>query len=414
MATVTRKIGLSLGADICWPACYEGIMGKLDLAIPWQGDTVKLDVERVSIEPFDLQQPCKYDVVLDRLTHWYHTSREWIKKSIVMDDLYVLNNPWAVQAMEKHTSYAAMMRLGMPIPTTWMVPPKSYEPTADLAPTLKAYAKLFDLGAIGNKIGYPMFMKPYDGGGWRGVSKINDEAQLRKKYEESGKTVMHLQAAVAPFDSFVRCIGFGPQTHLIKYLPDEPLHDRYSQETNFLSDDEAKLLRDTTLTINAFFGWDFNSCESLRKDGTWYPIDFANACPDSQVTSLHRHFPWLVKANIRWSVYCAVTKKKFRKNLDWEPFLKVAAEKDMPYRERLSRYAKIAAERFETAKFEEFCAKHLKHLDEVAWEFFGTDAAKNAFRAKVAALYPKHEIEPFTELFWRRVQAWRQDEKGAA
>ena len=175
MATVTRKIGLSLGADICWPACYEGIMGKLDLAIPWQGDTVKLAVERVSIEPFDLQQPCKYDVVLDRLTHWYHTSREWIKKSIVMDDLYVLNNPWAVQAMEKHTSYAAMMRLGMPIPTTWMVPPKSYEPTADLAPTLKAYAKLFDLGAIGNKIGYPLFMKPYDGGGWRAVSRVNDD-----------------------------------------------------------------------------------------------------------------------------------------------------------------------------------------------------------------------------------------------
>ncbi len=384
-------------------------MQKLDLSIPHKGDTVKLEVERVSIEPFDLQQPCKYDVVLDRLTHWYHTSREWIKKSILMDDLYVLNNPWAVQSMEKHTSYAAMMRLGMPIPTTWMVPPKSYEPTPDLAPTLKAYAKLFDLGAIGSKIGYPLFMKPYDGGGWRAVSKINDEQTLRRKYEESGKTVMHLQAAVAPFDSFVRCIGLGPQTHLIKYEPDEPLHDRYSQATNFVSDEESKLLRDTTLTINSFFGWDFNSCESLRKDGTWYPIDFANACPDSQVTSLHRHFPWLVKANIRWSVYCAVTKKPFRKNLDWEPYFKVAAEKDMPYREKLTRYAKIANERFETAKFEEFCAKHLKHLDEVAWEFFGTQAAKDAFRAKVAALYPRHEIEPFTELFWKRVQAWRSE-----
>jgi hypothetical protein len=326
-----------------------------------------------------------------------------------MDDLYVLNNPWAVQSMEKHTSYAAMMKLGMPIPTTWMVPPKSYEHSPDLAPTLKAYAKLFDLGAIGNKIGYPLFMKPYDGGGWRAVSKINDEATLRKKYEESGKTVMHLQAAVAPFDSFVRCIGLGPQTHLVKYEPDEPLHDRYSQATNFVNDEESKLLRDTTLTINSFFGWDFNSCESLRKDGTWYPIDFANACPDSQVTSLHRHFPWLVKANIRWSVYCAVTKKPFRKNLDWEPYYKVAAEKDMPYREKLTRYAKIANERFETAKFEEFCAKHLKHLDEVAWEFFGTQAAKDAFRAKVAALYPRHEIEQFTELFWKRVQTWRSE-----
>ena len=409
MASVTRKIGLSLGADICWPLCFEQILDKLQLAIPYNGDTVSIAVDRVTIEPFDLKQPCSYDVVLDRLTHWYHTSREWIKKAILMDDLYVLNNPWSVQSMEKHTSYCAMMKLGMPIPETWMVPPKSYEPSADLAPTLKAYAKLFDLGAIGNKIGYPLFMKPYDGGGWRAVSRVNDDAKLKKAYEESGKGVMHLQAAVNPFDSFVRCIGLGPQTHLVRYLPDEPLHDRYSQEQNFVSADEAQLLRDTTLTINAFFGWDFNSCESLRKGGTWYPIDFANPCPDSQITSLHRHFPWLVKANLRWSIFCAVTRKPFRKNLDWAPFYAIAAEKDRPYRDKLRAYAAIAEERFESARFEEFCATHLANLDEVAWEFFGTEAAKSAFRAKVTALYPTHEVEHFTELFWHRVQSWRAD-----
>jgi hypothetical protein len=413
MAAVTRKIGLSLGADICWPLCFEQILNKLDLAIPYQGDTVKVEVERVSIEPFDLRQPCSYDVVLDRLTHWYHTSREWIKKSILMDGLYVLNNPWAVQSMEKHTSYCAMMHLGMPIPETWMVPPKSYEPTPDLGATLKAYAKLFDLGAVGKQVGYPLFMKPYDGGGWRAVTRAKDEAALRKNYDESGKCIMHLQAAVHPFDSFVRCIGLGPQTHLVKYNPDAPLHDRYTQDTNFVTDEEAQILRDTTLTINAFFGWDFNSCESLRKNGTWHPIDFANPCPDSQVTSLHRHFPWLVKANLRWSIFCAVTKRKFRKTLDWDPFYAIAAERDMPYRDKLRAYGKIAEERFESARFEEFCAKHLAHLDEVAWEFFGTQAAKDAFRLKVAALYPKHEVEPFTDLFWKRVQGWREDTRVA-
>jgi len=413
MASVTRKIGLSLGADICWPICYEQILSRLALAIELNGDTVGVEVERVTIEPFDLRQPCRYDVVLDRLTHWYHTSREWIKKAIVMDGLYVLNNPWSVQSMEKHTSYCAMMHLGMPIPETWMVPPKSYEVTPDLAPTLKKYAKLFDLATVGNAIGYPLFMKPYDGGGWRAVSRIADEASLRKRYEESGKCLMHLQAAVHPFDSFVRCIGLGPQTHLVRYNPDAPLHDRYTQDTSFVTDGEAALLRDTTLTINAFFGWDFNSCELLRKDGVWYPIDFANPCPDSQVTSLHRHFPWLVKANLRWSIFCAVTKRKMRRTLDWDPFYKIAAVPDMPYRERLRAYAAVAEERFEAARFEEFCAKHLPHLDEIAWEFFGTPVAKAAFREKVAALFPKHEVEQFTELFWSRVQAWRADTKVA-
>jgi hypothetical protein len=75
-----RRIGLSLGADICWPICYEEIIKRLDLAVEWQGDRVGVAVDRVTIEPFDLRQPCRYDVVLDRLTHWYSTSREWIKK----------------------------------------------------------------------------------------------------------------------------------------------------------------------------------------------------------------------------------------------------------------------------------------------------------------------------------------------
>jgi hypothetical protein len=173
MATVNRRIGLSLGADLCWPICFEEIVNRLELAIPHDGDTVGIEVERVTIEPFDLRQGCRYDVVLDRLTHWYHTSREWIKKAVVMDDLYVLNNPWSVQSMEKHTAYSAMMRLGLPVPGTWMVPPKEYEPNPDLEPTLRRYARAFDLGEIGRRLGYPMFMKPYDGGAWAGVSRID-------------------------------------------------------------------------------------------------------------------------------------------------------------------------------------------------------------------------------------------------
>ena len=67
-----------------------------------------------------------------------------------------------------------------------------------------------------------------------------------------------------------------------------------------------------TLVINAFFAWDFNSCELIYKDGVWSPIDFANPCPDSQVTSLHYHFPWMILANLRWSIFAAVTQRQMR------------------------------------------------------------------------------------------------------
>jgi len=382
------------------------MMERLDLRIPWEGDTLRFEVERVSIEPFNLRQPCRYDVVIDRLTHWFHTSREWIKKAILMDGLYVFNNPWSIQANEKHTSYCAMMQLGMPIPETWMLPPKGYTPSPDIKTTLHRYARLFDLGAIGDNLGWPLFLKPYDGGGWRAVTRVTDAKSAWKAYDESDAAVMHAQASVEGFDRFVRTVGFGPQVRHVLYDPDAPLHDRYTMQTDALSAADQEHLRKVTLTINAFFGWDFNSCESLRREGVWHPIDFANPCPDSQVTSLHFHFPWMVKAYLRWSIFCAATKRPMRKNLDWEPFFAIART-DMSYAEKLDQYAALAEDRLDAARFEEFCATHLGHLDAEADAFFGTAGAREAVRQKVAMLYPAHEVERFTELFWSRIQAWR-------
>jgi hypothetical protein len=224
---------------------------------------------------------------------------------------------------------------------------------------------------------------------------------------------MHLQAAITPFDLFVRAIGVGPQVRVVKYDPEEPLHDRYRMEGPDVSGEERELLEDTCLTINSFFGWDFNSCESLRREGAFHPIDFANACPDSQVTSLHFHFPWLVLAKIRWAVFCAVSRRRMRQTLDWEPFYAVAREPELPYREKLRRYAGIARQRFELDRFQEFCETHLAHLPVVADEFFASPQCRDAVRLKVAALYPEHEIEPFTDLFFQRIQSWRQREGGA-
>ncbi len=409
MVQITRKIGLSLGADICWPICFEDIVRSLDLAIPIGEDVVRFEVERVTIEPFNLRQSSRFDVVVDRLTHWYHTSREWIKKAILLNDLYVFNNPWSVQSMEKHTTYCAMMRLGLPIPDTVLVPPKEYEHKPDLQATLERYAKLFDLGEWGKRLGYPLFMKPYDGGGWMGVSKVDDEAALREAYEKSGRFVMHLQRGVIPFERFVRGIGLGPQVRVVDYDPAAPLHGRYLPAENFLAEEDESVMRDLTLTINSFFGWDFNSCEALLKDGVWHPIDFANPCPDSQVTSLHVHFPWLVKAKIRWALFCAATRRKMRLTLDWQPYFDIAAS-SLPYREKLAGYARIAHQRFETDRFEEFCERHLASLDEFAWEYFGTERAREAVRKKVQALFPEHEWNQFTEHFWQKIQEWRDRE----
>ena len=412
--TIVRRIGLSLGADICWPRCFEGILKSWNPTLKVQGQSVRFEVERMTIEPFDLRGPAGYDVVVDRLTHWYANTREWIKKAVLMDDVYVFNNPWSVQSMEKQTSYCAMMRLGLPIPDTWLVPPKEYDPQPDLESTLQSYARHFDLGDIGAKVGYPLFMKPYDGGGWVGVSQAKDAEALKAAYEDSGKFVMHLQHGVENWTNFVRCIGVGPQVRIIEYDPEAPLHARYTDQVDHLPSADVEHLRSTLLTINSFFGWDFNSCESLgRPGGTWHPIDFANPCPDTQVTSLHRHFPWYVLAKLRWAIFCAATGRKFRRNLDWEPFFEIG-DSDLPFEDKLRGYREIADQRMDTEAFEAFKEEHLGPLEEVAHEYFGGAEARGAVRDKVAALYPEHEVEEFTDRFWMAIQSWRDEESAAA
>lgn len=404
-----RQIGLSLGADLCWPACFEAILDRLALELPLGDDTVRFALERVQPEPFDLRYKPRYDVVIDRITHWFPTTREWVKKILVMDGVYVLNNPWMIQAAEKHTTYCAMMRLGFPVPETWLLPPKEYPLEGDVPVTVRRYNKLFSLDTVGAAVGYPAFLKPYDGGAWRGVSRVTDPAALHRGYDESAKQIMHLQAAVDPFDLFVRSIGIGPQVNCIKYDPAAPLHARYVVDFNFLSGEEWLTLTRYARVINAFFNWDYNSCESLRKGGVFHPIDFANACPDSQVTSLHFHFPWMVKSLIRWTLFCAYARRKPRLLPFWDPYLAIA-DLDLSFPEKLERYDRLAREHFDADRFDDFCQRHLAHLDEVAWEFFGTPACRGIVHEKVSALFPAHEVESFTDHFFGLLQFWRKTE----
>ena len=224
---------------------------------------------------------------------------------------------------------------------------------------------------------------------------------------------MHVQQAVHGFDRFVRCIGFGPQTHCVLYDPAAPLHERYTTETNFISKEEEAHLRKITLTINAFFDWEFNSCEALRRDGRLVPDRLREPVPrlagDVAALALPvdgEGLPPLVDLLRGDEAQDAQ-----------EPGLGAVHRDrgtDLPFEEKLDRYAKIADERFDTARFDEFCAKHLSHLDEVAWNFFGTAPAKEAVRQKVGALFPAHEHEKFTEHFWDRIQQWRKSEEPGA
>jgi len=409
MAIVRRRIGLSLGADICWPAAFEALVGELG-PLRIGDDEVHVECERTTVRPFSLREEPRYDLVIDRLTHWFHTQREWIKQ-LALQGVYVLNNPWAVQAMEKHTSYVAMMQLGFPIPETILVPPKEYATDGDWQVTVRKYNRMFDLAEIGKEVGYPAFFKPYDGGGWVGVSRVSNSRELQAAYDASGLRVHHLQAGVRSWDCFVRAVGIGPMVRPIDYDPDQPLHDRYRMDPPDLDERQERLAVAMCRTINAFFGWDFNSCEVLRADGVLHPIDFANACPDAQVTSLHVHFPWLVTSLLKWTAFAAVTGRKKDLGFAWDRFM-AARDEALDLEEQILRYDAIACELLDAEGFAAFEAEHFADLDERARAYFATDDFRRVVQQKVTALYPHHEIETFTERFFDRVQQWNPDPRG--
>jgi hypothetical protein len=408
--TRNHLIGLLLGAEEDWPTAFEELLRLVGPVTTDDGVTHELSTERLTIEPFDLRQPVRTGLVIDRLAYWYYHPREWLKKAALMNDTYLLNSPFTFQSMEKHSAYCALMRLGLKVPETWLVPYKNPVDNVRWAYTSAKYNRPFDLKQIANKLGYPMYMKPFDGGGWRGVSRINDESDLVKAYDESGEMLMHLQATVE-YDHFARALSIGPETMVMDFRPEQPMHNRYAVSYDFLNPSAGRQAAAISRIVNAMFGWEFNSAEMLVKGDDVYPIDYANACPDVAVTSLHYYFPWAIKALVRWSVYCLVTGRQGKVDLETRRYFDVADREDLTDSEKLDAYLAIADEYFETKDYWAFCDRHLSHLDRAVLEWVQSDAFDKLLRTTVVTTYPAHERDRFMAHFGGLISMWVRDEE---
>ncbi|QGN56778.1 RimK family alpha-L-glutamate ligase [Nostocoides sp. HKS02] len=410
-STREHLIGLLLGAEGDWPAAFETLAGRLGVITAPDGSSHRVSTERVTIEPFNLRDKPRHDLVIDRLAHWYYHPREWLKKVALMDDVYLLNSPFTFQSMEKHSAYCALLRMGMNVPETVLVPYKNPLDNARWAFTSARYNKTFDLDRIADELGYPMFMKPFDGGAWRGVSQIKNQADLHAAYDDSGEMLMHLQKAVDGFEVFARALTIGPETMVMKFQPDEPMHQRYAVEHGFLSDAVGTEAITIAQTVNAFFRWEFNSCEMLVKDGVVYPIDYANACPDVAVTSLHYYFPWAMKALLKWSLYCVATGRAPRTQVDTGPWFAVADDPALDYHGKLAAYQKLADDYFETDRYREFCATALPDLDEMVLDWVDSDDFRRLLTETIQSTYPRQEWDRFEGHFGGLTRLWVTDER---
>jgi len=398
-------IGLLLGAEEDWPRAFEAILRRVG-PVTADGEHHTVSSERLTIEPFDLTDPVRTDLVIDRLAYWYYHPREWLKKSALINGSYLLNSPFTFQSMEKHSAYCAMLRLGLKVPTTILVPYKNPVDNVRWAYTAEKYNQSFDLDAIADSLGYPLYMKPFDGGGWRGVSRINDRGDLHRAYDESGEMLMHLQATVE-YEHFARALSIGPETMVMDFRPDQPMHRRYAVSHNFLSEKAGAETAAISRIVNAFFRWEFNSAEMLVTGDEVYPIDYANACPDVAVTSLHYYFPWAITALVRWSVYCVVTGRRSNVDLETSRYFDIA-DSDRTYDEKLAAYLELADAHFETDRYREWCAENLSHLEEQVHDWVTSEEFDRLLRDTVAATYPPHEHDEFLSYFRGLIGLWAE------
>jgi hypothetical protein len=392
-------IGLLLGTEEDWPTAFETLVARVGPIEDASGTRHRVTTERITMEPFDLRDKPRYDLVVDRLAYWYYLPREWLKKVALMDDVYLLNSPFTFQSMEKHAAYCAMLRLGLKVPQTVLVPHKNPPDNARFAYTAAKYNLPFDLEQIAERIGYPLFMKPYDGGQWVGVSHIRGPAELRRAYDESGQRLMHLQAAVDGFDVFARSLSIGAETMVMKFRPDLPMHDRYAVEHEFLSPEMGDEVVTISRLINAFFRWEFNSCETLVRGTEAHPIDYANASPDVSITSLHHYFPWAMKALLRWCVFCVVTGRRPQLDLDTRRYFEIGDREDLSYEEKLAGYRRLADEYFEVERYQDFCDSRLAHVDGLVSEWVDSQEFDDLLVETVRSTYPPHEHERFIAHF---------------
>jgi hypothetical protein len=334
-----------------------------------------------------------------------------------MDDVYLLNNPFTFQAMEKHSAYCAMIRLGLKVPETWMVPHKQPVPMHRreyMAPKLEhmaaKYNEPFDLERIAEQIGYPLYMKPYDGGQWVGVTRIGDSTQLHGQYDASGERLMHLQAGVDDFDVFARSLSIGAETMVMRFHPEAPMHERYEVAHDFLEPDTGGEVVTISRLVNAFFRWEFNSCENLVRGSEVHPIDYANASPDVALTSLHYYFPWALETLVEWCAFCVATDRRMAIDQDKRRYFDVGDRDDLSYEEKLREYRALVDDYFQVAAYEEFCASALPAMRELSVDYFGGTAFDDLLVDSVRAVFPAHEHEAMVDRHRGLVGQWVREQ----
>ncbi len=281
------RVGLLTGREKSFPDALIAEVERRNVGVV--ASYAALDATRID-------RPPPYDVLVDRISHEVSCYQP-ILKLAALNGTRVVNNPFWRIADDKFFNTALAARLGVAVPKTYVLPSKSYGPDVS-SETLHNLRYPLDWVGIASDLGFPIFIKPHWGGGWRDVHKVDTIEQLIVAYDRTGHNTMIAQEGIA-WTQYVRCLVVGKE-HVRPALWNPSLRhfDRYTQAANTMPaltpELEARVVEDARKLCRAL-GYEMNTVEFGIANGVPYAIDFMNSAPDFDISSLGpEHFRWVV------------------------------------------------------------------------------------------------------------------------
>src|ERR1043165_901955 len=112
-----KRVGVLAGREITFP---ESIINTIN-----ERSGGAVTAEMITVGGIRMDEPKKYDVVIDRISHEVPYYRAMLKR-LALEGTYIINNPFWWSADDKFFNYSLAAKLGVAIPKTVLLPQHSY------------------------------------------------------------------------------------------------------------------------------------------------------------------------------------------------------------------------------------------------------------------------------------------------
>ncbi len=310
-----NKIGIIYGMENTFPGALVDRINSMRVE--------DVTAEHIQLGGIKMAEPSGYRVIIDRISHDIAFYRAYLKNA-ALNGTTVINNPFWWGADDKFFNYALASMIGVAIPSTVLLPHKEHPP-GTTAQSMRNMMYPLNWSEIFEYVQFPAFLKPFSGGGWKNVFKVDNPEELFAAYDQTGDLCMTLQRAVN-FDDYFRCYVVGQKkVHIMRYDPRRPHAHRYVLDGPPIDPAMYARVESDCLKICRALGYDLNTVEFAVENGIPYAIDFLNPAPDADYHSVGpKNFEWIVDAVAEFAVEEALKPVK-PVEMRWANFLSMSA-----------------------------------------------------------------------------------------